>query len=68
MLLREAAQARASVWVEMVGPDGTSQRRLVRPLKVEGGRLRALDPQREAELTVAVHRIAGVEPADTPAS
>jgi len=68
VLLREAAQARASVWVEMVGPDGRSQRRLVRPLKVEGGRLRALDPQREAELTVAVHRIAGVEPATTPAS
>ncbi|MCC2315652.1 helicase-associated domain-containing protein [Cellulomonas xiejunii] len=68
VLLREAAQARASVWVEMVGPDGRAQRRLVRPLKVEGGRLRALDPQREAELTVAVHRIAGVEPATTPAS
>ncbi|MBO3096328.1 helicase-associated domain-containing protein [Cellulomonas dongxiuzhuiae] len=68
VVLREAAQARTSVWVEMVGPDGRSQRRLVRPLRVEGGRLRALDPQREAELTVAVHRIAGVEPADTPAS
>lgn len=66
VLLREAAQARASVWVEIVGPDGRSQRRLVRPLKVEGGRLRALDPQREAELTVAVHRIAGVETVGTP--
>ncbi|ADG73637.1 conserved hypothetical protein [Cellulomonas flavigena DSM 20109] len=65
VLLREAAQARTSVWLEVVGPDGRSQRRLVRPLKVEGGRLRALDEQREAELTVAVHRIAGVDPADT---
>ena len=64
VLLREAAQARTSVWLEVVGPDGRSQRRLVRPLKVEGGRLRALDPQREAELTVAVHRIAGVDPTD----
>lgn len=68
VVLREAAQARTSVWVEIVGPDGTSQRRLVRPLKVEGGRLRALDPQREAELTVAVHRIAGVDTAGPAAT
>ncbi|QGQ20272.1 hypothetical protein GC089_15060 [Cellulomonas sp. JZ18] len=66
LLLREAAQARTLVWVEMVGPDGRSDRRLVRPLRVEGGRLRALDPRREAELTVAVHRIASVVPADAP--
>lgn len=66
LLLREAAQARSLVWVELVGPDGRSDRRLVRPLRVEGGRLRALDPRREAELTVAVHRIAGVVPADGP--
>ena len=60
VVLREAAQARTAVWVEIVGPDGRADRRLVRPLKVEGGRLRALDPRREAELTVAVHRIADV--------
>ncbi|WP_309133812.1 helicase-associated domain-containing protein [Cellulomonas sp.] len=66
LLLREAAQARTLVWVELVGPDGRSERRLVRPLRVEGGRLRALDPRREAELTVAVHRIASVVPADAP--
>ena len=64
VVLREAVQARASVWVEMVGADGRAERRLVRPLKVEGGRLRALDPRREAELTVAVHRIADVTPVD----
>ncbi|TGY85037.1 helicase-associated domain-containing protein, partial [Cellulomonas shaoxiangyii] len=64
LLLREAAQSRSLVWLELVGPDGRSDRRLVRPLRVEGGRLRALDPRREAELTVAVHRIAGVVPAD----
>ena len=64
VVLREAVQARASVWVEMVGGDGRAERRLVRPLKVEGGRLRALDPRREAELTVAVHRIAGVTRVD----
>lgn len=63
VLLREAASSRTDVWVEMVGPDGRPTRRLLRPLRVEGGRLRALDPRREAELTVAVHRIAGVHAA-----
>jgi len=60
-LLREAAAAREDVWVELVGPSGTPERRLLRPLRVEGGRLRAADPGRESELTVAVHRIAHVQ-------
>lgn len=58
VLLREAAAERATVWVELVGANGMPERRLLRPLRVEGGRLRALDPARESELTVAVHRIA----------
>ncbi len=37
------------------------ERRLLRPVSVDGGRLRAIDPAREAELVVAVHRIAGAE-------
>ncbi|KSW28909.1 helicase-associated domain-containing protein [Cellulomonas sp. B6] len=64
VVLREAAQSRAEVWVDLVGPDGRPDRRLLRPLRVEGGRLRALDPRREAELTVAVHRIADATLAD----
>lgn len=63
-LLREAARDGEQVWVELVDARGTPARRKLRPLRVEGGRLRALDPAREAELTVAVHRIAAVEPAD----
>ncbi len=59
-LLREAAAARENVWVELVGPSGRPERRLLRPLRVEGGRLRAADPVRESELTVAVHRIGAV--------
>lgn len=66
-LLREAAAERANVWVELVGPTGRPERRLLRPLRVEGGRLRAADPVRESELTVAVHRIGTVERADDPA-
>lgn len=61
LLLREAAAERSLVWVDVVGARGVLERRLVRPVSVEGGRLRAIDPAREAELVVAVHRIAGVE-------
>ena len=60
VLLREAVATRTEVWVEIVGPRGTTDRRLLRPVRVEGGRLRAVDAAREAELTVAVHRIARV--------
>ncbi|AEI10958.1 helicase-associated domain-containing protein [Cellulomonas gilvus] len=65
-LLREAAADRADVWVELVGPSGRPERRLLRPLSLEGGRLRAADLAREAELTVVVHRIVSVERADDP--
>ena len=61
LLLREAAAERSLVWVEIVGGRGVLERRLVRPVSVDGGRLRAVDPAREAELVVAVHRIAGAE-------
>jgi hypothetical protein len=49
--------------VEVVGGPGVLERRLLRPVSVDGGRLRAVDPAREAELVVAVHRIAAAEPA-----
>jgi hypothetical protein len=64
-LLREAVADRTEVWLELVDARGTTQRRLVRPLRLDGGRLRALDPARDAELTVAVHRIASVTRAPT---
>jgi len=68
VLLREAAAEKAEVWVELVGSHGVPQRRLLRPLRVEGGRLRAIDTARESELTVAVHRIATVTRAAAPSS
>lgn len=67
LLLREAADERTPVWVELVGARGELDRRLLVPVRVDGGRLRAVDPAREAELTVAVHRIASVHRA-RPAS
>ncbi|WP_315099208.1 helicase-associated domain-containing protein, partial [uncultured Cellulomonas sp.] len=66
VLLREAAAEKVEVWVELVGSHGVPQRRLLRPLRVEGGRLRAIDTARESELTVAVHRIASVSRVTDP--
>ncbi|MFE6971185.1 helicase-associated domain-containing protein [Isoptericola sp. NPDC057653] len=63
-ILHDALRDGRLVWIEMVGASGTLERRALKPLRLDGGRLRALDPAREAELTVAVHRIAAVEPAD----
>lgn len=62
-LLREAAAEGREVWLELVDPAGAPVRRRVRPLRVDGGRVRVVDPAREAELTVAVHRITDVTPA-----
>ncbi|WP_265522562.1 helicase-associated domain-containing protein [Oerskovia flava] len=59
-LLREAIDAGTMVWLEVVGPQGSPARRRVRPVTLEAGRLRAQDLVRDAELTVAVHRIASV--------
>ncbi|PZR54105.1 hypothetical protein DNL40_03975 [Xylanimonas oleitrophica] len=61
-LLREAVRDGEHVWLELVDAHGRPARRRVRPLRLEAGRLRALDTSRGAELTVAVHRIASVEP------
>lgn len=64
--LRDAVAHGTEVWLDVVGPQGTTRRR-VRPVHVDAGRVRAIDAEREAELTVAVHRIALVTPvqADT---
>jgi hypothetical protein len=52
-LLREAAAEHAEVWLEMVGPRGALERRRVRPLRVDGGRVRVVDTARDAEIVVA---------------
>ena len=58
--LREAASTGSPVRVVVVGASGRPEQRRVRPLSVEGGRVRMLDLDREAELVVAVHRINAV--------
>lgn len=61
-LLRDALRDGSTVIVEVAGHTGRLERRELKPLNLDGGRLRALDPNREAELTIAVHRIASVLP------
>ena len=63
-LLREAVRDGVLVRVDVVGAAGTLEHRTLRPLRLDGGRLRAVDPARDAEITVAVHRIARVAPTE----
>ncbi|WP_226924856.1 helicase-associated domain-containing protein [Georgenia satyanarayanai] len=58
--LREAASAGSAVRVVLIGASGKPERRRVRPVSVEGGRVRMVDLDREAELVVAIHRISAV--------
>lgn len=64
-VLRAAVATGGEVWLEIATPGGPSRRR-VRPLRVDAGRVRVLDPERAAELTVAVHRIADARPVEAP--
>jgi hypothetical protein len=66
-LLREAAAGHTEVWLDLVGSRGALERRRVRPVRVDGGRVRVVDTARDAEIVVAAHRVAGVAPVDTPA-
>ena len=59
-LLRASAETGASVTIRYVGNDGTVAERLVRPLRVEGGRLTAYDDRSDGEREFAVHRITAV--------
>ncbi|KAE8762845.1 helicase-associated domain-containing protein [Georgenia thermotolerans] len=60
VVLREAAEAGGAVEMVLVGATGRAERRRVRPVHVDGGRVRVLDLDRESELTVAIHRISAV--------
>ncbi len=67
-LLREAAAEHTEVWLEVVGSRGSLERRRVRPVRVDGGRVRVVDTGRDAEIVVAAHRIASVAPIAPPGS
>ena len=59
-LLREAAQARRTVWIGYVDNAGGTVERVIDPVAVEGGQLRAFDHRTDDERVYAVHRITGV--------
>jgi len=61
--LREAIDARASVVIGYVDNHGTRSDRLVDPLSVDGGQLRARDHRADDVRVFAVHRITSVRPA-----
>ena len=63
--LRLAASRGGNVELVMAGASGGVQSRVVRPLTVDPGRIRVLDVRRDAEITVAAHRIAAVRPVRT---
>lgn len=56
-LLRSAVESRSTVLIGYVGGDGTVTERLLRPLRVEGGRLTAHDQRSEEDRDFALHRI-----------
>lgn len=65
-LLREAAAGHLDVWLDLVGSRGALERRRVRPVRVDGGRVRVVDTARDAEIVVAAHRVAAVTLIDAP--
>jgi predicted DNA-binding transcriptional regulator YafY len=62
--LRDAIEARASVWIGYVDNHGTTTERIVDPQRVEGGQLTAYDHRSEDLRGFAVHRITAVRPVD----
>lgn len=58
--LREAAEARAEVWIGYLDNHGTSVERVVRPLEVGGGQLSAYDERNDEVRSFAIHRISEV--------
>ncbi|WP_019148930.1 helicase-associated domain-containing protein [Timonella senegalensis] len=66
VLLREAIADGSLVTIAMADSRGTLTHRTLKPLRLDSGRLRAADPARESELTVAIHRIASVTRLNQP--
>jgi hypothetical protein len=63
--LREALEAKQTVWIGYVDNHGSTVERIVDPVKVEGGWLTAYDHRSEEVRSFAVHRISGVTTATT---
>ena len=64
MALRNAVADGATVLISYVDNHGTASDRIVDPLSVEGGQLRARDHRADDVRTFAVHRITSVRPVE----
>lgn len=58
--LRAAADGQSAVWIGYVNAQGRATQRVVEPISVDGGYLRAYDHLRDEVRTFAIHRITGV--------
>jgi hypothetical protein len=58
-VLQQALRDRAPVWVGYVDARGTTMRRLLRPVSIGAGYLRAEDERTDTLHTLALHRITG---------
>lgn len=58
--LREAIAQGRIIDIALADTTGKLTHRTLKPIILDSGRLRALDPERESELTIAIHRIASV--------
>jgi hypothetical protein len=56
------------VWLGYVDPHGGTLRRLLRPLSIGAGYLRADDENADITLTIALHRITSAILTDEPAA
>ncbi|MDG9704205.1 helicase-associated domain-containing protein [Streptomyces sp. DH37] len=65
--LRAAARRGTPVWIGHVDADGTAGRRVIEPVRVEGGFVTAYDHTAEEVRTYPLHRITGAaDPAPSP--
>ncbi|MDP9239042.1 MAG: WYL domain-containing protein, partial [Actinomycetota bacterium] len=65
-LLQRAARDRCHVWLSYVDSAGNATARVVRPLSVGGGFLRAEDDRTATLHTFALHRITAAARVETP--
>ncbi|MBB0232177.1 helicase-associated domain-containing protein, partial [Streptomyces calidiresistens] len=61
-VLRSAAGTGGRVWVGCVGADGAVERRLIAPVRVEGGFVSCFDHTADEVRTYPLHRLTGAEP------
>jgi hypothetical protein len=65
-MLTEAVTTGSALWIGYVDAEGHGSQRVIEPMRVEGGQVRAFDHLRDEVRTFAVHRITGVASPEPP--